>query len=153
LGQLGGLAGNAPSKIPVATSRLRAALPTAGGATRDLGGGLDTAASLASKLPGPLGSIGQMAQAGLGKLQDTKMNVTGEIANTLGQGGVSNNQIAKTDTSSAATLDQAADAQKENAKLQFGMMAINQQAQETKMMTDFLTSQVKNMCDALTNKG
>ncbi|WP_434115408.1 hypothetical protein [Paraburkholderia caffeinilytica] len=157
MGVLNGLASNNPfaSTNPFRngiSSRMRAALPTmtdGGGMARNV---LDTAASVASHLPGPMGAIGTVAQAGLNKIESSKTDTLGAVGDALGQGPAPSSTTASGDMDQAAMLKQATDAQQKNAVMTMKMSQLSQEAEQTSTMASFLTTLNKNMCKALTGQ-
>lgn len=156
MGVLNGLASNNPfaSTNPFRngiSARMRAALPTmtGGGMAKNV---LDTAASVASHLPGPMGAIGTVAQAGLNEIESSKTDTLGAVGDALGQGPAPSKTTAASDMDQAAMLKQMTDAQQKNAVMTMKMSQLSQEAEQTSTVASFLTTLNKNMCKALTGQ-
>lgn len=157
MGLLNGLASNNPfaSTNPFrngTSSRMRAALPSMTGGGGMAKNALDAAASMASHLPGPLGAMGTVAQAGLNKIDSSKTDALGAAGDALGQGPAPSKTTASNNMDQAAMLKQMTDAQQNSAAMTMKMNELSQEAERTSSAASFLTTLNKNMCKALTGQ-
>ncbi|MFM0733889.1 hypothetical protein PQQ52_25750 [Paraburkholderia sediminicola] len=151
MGLLHGLANNNPFRNGI-SSRMRAALPSMTGGGGMAKNALDTTAAMASHLPGPLGAMGTVAQAGLNKIDSSKTDALGAAGDALGQGPAPSKTTASNNMDQAAMLKQMTDAQQNSAVMTMKMSQLSQEAERTSSAASFLTTLNKNVCKALTGQ-